>query len=106
MYGKDPLKNCLGVVDIENHFSEDNLKSIRFKEGASAVNELRNLLGYKHVKDKSKTDKDDFLSNWKHVVQTRPFTMSRMNELCDMAKHIRINDDMNARQILLYVPSY
>ena len=67
------------------------------------MNELLNLLGYKHVKDKSKTDKDDFLSNWKHVVQTRPFTMSRMNELCDMAKHIRINDDMNARQILLYV---
>ena len=29
--------------------------------------------------------------------------MSRMNELFYMAKHLRINDDMNARQILLYV---
>ena len=48
-------------------------------------------------------DKHVFLNNWKHVVQARTFTMSRINELFDMDKNIRINEDMNARQILLYV---
>ena len=58
------------------------------------------------MRDKSKIDKDKFLSNWRHAVQTRTFTMSQINELSDMAKNIQINDDMNARKILLYVNKF
>ena len=57
VYGNDPMNNCLGLVDIENHFSEDNLKSVKFRERASAVNKLPNMLGYKHVTDKSQIEK-------------------------------------------------
>ena len=57
MYGNDSLKNFLGLADIENHYSEDNLKSIKFRERASAVNKLLNVLGYSHVKDNRKIDK-------------------------------------------------
>ena len=45
VYGNDTLKNFLGLVDIENHLSEDNLKNIKIRERARAVNELLNLLG-------------------------------------------------------------
>ena len=45
VYGNDPLNNCLGLVDIENHYSEDNLMSVKFTERASAVNKLPYLLG-------------------------------------------------------------
>ena len=89
------------MVDIDNHYSEDNLKSIKFSERASVVNKLLNLLGYKHVKDKSKNDKYEFLNNWKRVVQDRTFTATRMNELFDMAKNNRIHDEMTARQIVV-----
>ena len=51
MYGNDPLKNCVGLVDIEYHYSEDNLKGVKFRERARAMNKLYYLLGYKHVKD-------------------------------------------------------
>ena len=90
------------MVDSENHFNDDNLKSIKFRERASAVNKLLNLFGYKHVKETSKIDKYTFLQNWQHVAQARTFTMSEMHKLFDMDKHMRINFVRNARQILLY----
>ena len=49
VFGNDPLNNCLGLVDIENNDSEDNLKSVKFRERANAVHKLRNMSGYKHV---------------------------------------------------------
>ena len=64
VYGNDPLNNCLGLVDIANHYSEYNLKSVKFRERASAVNKLPYLLGYKHVKDKAQIDKYEFLNIW------------------------------------------
>ena len=57
VYGNDLMNNCLGLVDIEHHYSEDNLKSVKFREHASAVNKLLYMLGYTHVKDKSLIDK-------------------------------------------------
>ena len=79
VYGNYPLNNCLGLVDIENHYSEDNLKSVTFRERASAVSKLPYLIMYKHVKEKAQVDKYEFLNNWKHVVQHRTFTAGRMN---------------------------
>ena len=102
MYGNDPLKNCVGLVDIEYHYSEDNLKGVKFRERARAMNKLSYLLGYKHVKDKSNIDKHEFLNIWKHVIQYRRFTAARMNELFDVKKPMN-NNNMNAKQILLYV---
>ena len=46
--------NFLRLVAITNHISEDNLKSIKFREHESAMNKLLKLLGYKHVKDTRK----------------------------------------------------
>ena len=86
VYGNDPLKNCVGLVDIEYHYSEDNLKGVKFRERARAINKLSYLLGYKHVKDKSNIDKHEFLNIWKHVIQYRTFTAARMNELFDVKK--------------------
>ena len=57
VYGNDLMNNCLGLVDIEHHYSEDNLNSMKFRERASAVNKLLYMLGYTHVKDKSQIDK-------------------------------------------------
>ena len=79
VYGNYPLNNCLGLVDFENHYSEDNLKSVTFRERASAVSKLPYLIMYKHVKEKAQVDKYEFLNNWKHVVQHRTFTAGRMN---------------------------
>ena len=54
VYGNDPVKNCVGLVDIEYHFSEDNLKGVKFRERARALNKLPYLLGYKRVKIKTR----------------------------------------------------
>ena len=60
----DPLRNYSALVDINNHLHKDNLKSIKFRESASAVNKLLNRLGYKHVKVTGKIDKNTFMKNF------------------------------------------
>ena len=91
------------MVDIENHYSEDNLKGVKYRERASALNQLPYLFWYTRVKNKNKIDKDEFVNIWKHVVQDKTFTAARMYELFDMSKTQMNNDYLNARQILLYV---
>ena len=40
VYGNNQLKNCVGLLNIENHYSEDNLKGVKFRKRASAVYKL------------------------------------------------------------------
>ena len=47
MYG-DTLRNYLGLIDINNHLREDNMKSIKFRER-------------KHVKDARNIDNEEFM---------------------------------------------
>ena len=60
MYGNDPLKNFVGLVDIENHYSEDKLKSIRFRERASVVHKFPNLYGTIMLKKHERLTKMNF----------------------------------------------
>ena len=56
MYG-DPLRNYLGLIDMDNLHTEDNLQSINFSERAHVVDKLRKLLGFKHVQGATKIQK-------------------------------------------------
>ena len=101
MYG-GPLRRCFGLVNITNHRREDNLKCIKFRECASAINKLINMLGYKHVKDTGKINNDEFRNNWKRSVNDGTYTTTSMHELFDMTKSRRISDD-RPQQVLVYV---
>ena len=58
VYG-GPLRNYLGLVDIKNHRAEDNMNSSKFRERATTVDNMLNLLGFKRVKATSNIEKDD-----------------------------------------------
>ena len=66
MYG-DRLWNCMRLIYINNRHCEDNMESVKFRDRASAVNKMLNLLSYNHVKYERNIGKDIFLNHSKDV---------------------------------------
>ena len=46
IYGQDPYKNFLALVDRENHYAEDNLRSDKQLERVQVAERLLQLLGW------------------------------------------------------------
>ena len=97
------MHNYPRLVDITHHRSENNLKSTKLRERATAVNNQINIFGYKHVKDTSKMNTDQLMDNWKRVMNDETYTTRRMNNVFDMTTSRQISDEVITNQILLFV---
>ena len=103
MYDENPLNNFLGLVDIRNHDKQDNFRSARFVEKAETANKLIKGLGFSSCVDPHKVKREAFEENWaNNIVKDEAFKSKRLNELWNLTKSKRINDDMTNRQILYW----
>jgi len=102
MYDENPLDNFLALVDIRNHKKEDNFRSARFVEKAETANKLIKGLGFASCVDSTKVKRETFEENWNNIVKDPAFKSKRLNELWNVAKSKRINEDMTTRQILYW----
>ena len=88
IYGQNPLRNFLSLVDLENHEAEDNLRSDKQIEKVKVVRRLLELLGWEHARDETQLKKDLVRDNFaERVVQDPLFTNRlRLNELLAVEK--------------------
>ena len=107
LYGNDPFRNFLALVDVRNHWAEDNLRSEKFLEQVQLVNRLLERLGWQHVRDESQLPKDTVKGNFVEKVITDPLfkKQKRLNELFGLQKTYNIHAEMTPQQILMWVNS-
>ena len=72
IYGQNPLRNFLSLVDLENHEAEDNLRSDKQIEKVKVVNRLLELLGWEHARDDTQLKKDLVRDNFAERVVKDP----------------------------------
>ena len=107
IYGQNPLRNFLSLVDLENHEAEDNLRSDKQIEKVKVVKRLLELLGWEHARDETQLKKDLVRDNFaERVVKDPLFTNRlRLNELFELEKKYKIHEDMTPQQILMWANS-
>jgi len=107
LYGNDPFRNFLALVDVRNHWAEDNLRSEKFLEQVSLVSKLLEHLGWQHVRDESQLPKDTVKGNFAGKVIADPLfkKQKRLNELFGLQKTYNIHAEMTPQQILMWVNS-
>ena len=107
IYGQNPLRNFLSLVDLENHEAEDNLRSDKQIEKVKVVRRLLELLGWEHARDETQLKKDIVRDNFaERVVKDPLFTNRlRLNELFELEKKYKIHEDMTPQQILMWANS-
>jgi hypothetical protein len=107
IYGNDPFRNFLALVDIRNHRSEDNLRSEKFLEQVSLVNKLIEHLGWQSCRDESQLDKDKVKASFVEKVLIDPLfkKQKRLNELFGLQKTYNIHAEMTPQQILMWINS-
>lgn len=107
LYGEDPFKNFLALVDLENHFAEDNLRSDKFLEKVKVVSKLLELLGWQNARDESQLNKESVRENFAEKVVKDPLfkKQKRLNELFDLEKAYNIHGNMTPQQILMWANS-
>ena len=107
LYGTNPFRNFLALVDVQNHRAEDNLRSDKFLEQARIVNRLLELLGWQHARDESQIPKDKVKDNFAEQVVSDPLfkKQKRLNELFDLEKAYNIHAEMTPQQILMWANS-
>ena len=104
LYGANPFKNFLALIDVENHRAEDNLRSDKQLEKVKVVNRLLELFGWQSARDESQLSKDSVRDNFvKKVVKDPLFKkQKRLNELFDLEKAYNIHGAMAPQQILMW----
>jgi hypothetical protein len=107
IYGNDPFRNFLALVDVRNHWAEDNLRSEKFLEQVSLVNKLLEHLGWQSCRDESQLGKDNVKANFVEKVLTDPLfkKQKRLNELFGLEKTYNIHAEMTPQQILMWANS-
>jgi hypothetical protein len=107
LYGQDPFKNFLALIDQDNHRAEDNLRSDKQLEKVQVINRLLELLGWKNARDESQLNKESVRENFAEKVVKDPLfkNQKRLNELFDLAKTYNIYKDMKPQQILMWANS-
>ena len=88
IYGQNPLRNFLSLVDLENHEAEDNLRSDKQIEKVKVVKRLLELLGWEHARDETQLKKDLVRDNFAERVVKDPLFANRLrlNELFELEK--------------------
>ena len=88
LYGNDPFKNFLALVDVRNHWAEDNLRSEKFLEQVSLVSKLIEHLGWQSCRDESQLGKDKVKANFVEKVLADPLfkKQKRLNEFFGLQK--------------------
>ena len=96
LYGDNPFRNLLALIDVENHRAEDNLRSDKFLEQVRIVNRLLELLGWQHARDESQLLKDKVKDNFAEKVVSDPLfkKQKRLNEIFDLEKAYNIHAEM------------
>jgi hypothetical protein len=107
IYGNDPFRNFLALVDVQNHWTEDNIRSEKFLEQVSLVNKLLEHLGWQSCRDESQLGKDKVKVNFVEKVLTDPLfkKQKRLNELFGLEKTYNIHAEMTPQQILMWANS-
>ena len=107
IYGQNPLRNFLSLVDLENHEAEDNLRSDKQIEKVKVVNRLLELLGWEHARDETQLKKELVRENFVEKVVKDPLFTNRLriNELFDLEKKHNIHEDMIPQSVLAWANS-
>ena len=107
LYGNNPFRKFLSLVDVQNHRAEDNLRSEKFLEKVRIVNRLLELLGWQHARDESQLPKEAVKDNFAEKVVSDPLfkRQKRLNELFGLEKAYNIHTGMTPQQILMWANS-
>ena len=107
IYGQNPLRNFLSLVDLGNHEAEDNLRSDKQIEKVKVVNRLLELLGWEHARDETRLKKELVRENFVEKVVKDPLFTNRLriNELFDLEQKYNIHGDMIPQSVLAWANS-
>ena len=107
LYGNNPFRNFLSLIDVQNHRAEDNLRSEKFLEQVRIVNRLLELLGWQSARDENQLLKDTVKDNFAEKVVSDPLfkRQKRLNELFGLEKAYNIHAGMTPQQILMWANS-
>ena len=87
MYG-DTYNNFLALIDINNHFRDDTLKSQKLIEKVKIVNGILDALGFESIVDGKSVESETFMMNFLlNVLPNALFSNHlRVNELFGLSK--------------------
>jgi hypothetical protein len=108
LFQRNLFRNFLSLVDLKNHVREDNLRSINLQESVGLVRELLLGLGWGSVVDQEAVmEREAFVTNFVcNIVEHESFrNQKRINELFDLRKTTKIHDNMDTKQMLIWVNS-
>ena len=105
MFNNQLLDNFVSLVDTNNHFREDNLRSAKLVEMVKVVRALLFGLGWASPVDDATMDREAFATNFVCNVCCDPALQNkkRINELFDLKKTSGIHENMTTQQILMWV---
>jgi pterin-4a-carbinolamine dehydratase len=107
IYGQKPYENFLALVDRQNHYAEDNLRSDKQLERVQVAERLIQLLGWEHARDENQLKKEVVRDNFVEKVVKDPLFKKqlRLNELFGLEKAYNIHAEMKPLQILMWANS-
>jgi stalled ribosome alternative rescue factor ArfA len=107
IYGQNPSKNFLSLIDFENYEAEDNIRTEKQRERVNVVDRLLQLLGFESPRDETQIKKETVRENFVEKVVNDPLfkQKKRLNALFDLEKAYNIHGSMTPQQILMWVNS-
>ena len=107
VYDQNPFNNFLALIDLKNHYAEDNIKSDKQLERVKVVERLLELLGWEHARDDTTLKKELVKGSFVEKVVKDPLfkKQRRLNELFNLEKAYNIHEEMTPQQILMWANS-
>jgi len=107
MHNTKLLNNFLSLIDMRNYNKQDNLSSIKHQEKVELVNHLLFGLGFSSAVDDAAVGREDFATNFICNLCNNPAFKNRkpINELFELRKETTVNENMDTKQMLIWVIS-
>ena len=101
----DKLNNLLVLVDINNHFRDDTLKSQKLIEKVDIMNGILDALGFDSIVDDKPVESETFMMNFLlNVLRNDRFSNHlRINELFGLNKRSRPSSDMTLIRMVNWI---
>ncbi|MFM7982515.1 MAG: hypothetical protein ACKPKO_24655, partial [Candidatus Fonsibacter sp.] len=106
IYGTNPFYNYLGLIDVQNHLAEDNLKSEKRLENTEIAQALSERLGWSSARDEDHIVKDNVRTSFVESVDDPIFKRQRrLREFFDLCKSNNIHNGVTPQQVLRWCSS-